>query len=315
MQKLSSYVSYSLTLGCFVLFFLWVDWRVLFETLNNVSLGYLCVSFLCFLLGLVVRVFRISFMYRDDKDKNVTLAIVGVSAFYSYLLPMRSGELSLPLLLKKYKGVRMSNGILLLLLVRVFDLGVVAVFSCFVLLFERVANIEYWLPVLGLLMVALVGVLFLILLSSDWGLKLYKKYRFASFMRGLRSAHSDFFSGRPFSSSVLKILIYTLALWFFVILNTYFLMLSVGFDSGLKAAILVTIVMIPLSLLPVQGVANIGGHEFAWVAVMSMLGIAAEDAFNYSVVSHLILMLYVFFSGAVGFAYLTIKKVSHEGLS
>jgi hypothetical protein len=57
---------------------------------------------------------------------------------------------------------------------------------------------------------------------------------------------------------------------------------------------------LPLQLIPVQGVANAGNHEGGWVAGLLIVGFSAQQAVEFALTSHVILISYVLVLGLVG---------------
>ncbi len=70
--------------------------------------------------------------------------------------------------------------------------------------------------------------------------------------------------------------------------------------------IVVSIIMVPMTLLPFQGVANLGTHEAGWIIALSLFGQPQETALTIAVGSHLIMLLFIrgvvrcFMTGAFG---------------
>jgi len=66
--------------------------------------------------------------------------------------------------------------------------------------------------------------------------------------------------------------------------------------------------MVPLTLLPFQGFANLGTHEIGWVAAFSIFGQDSGSSLAIAVGSHIIMLLFVLILGFLGVLLLKISK-------
>ena len=89
-------------------------------------------------------------------------------------------------------------------------------------------------------------------------------------------------------------------IWLCVYANFYCIVASLGFEPTLLQMIVVSIILVPLTLLPVQGVANIGTHEAGFVAALSIFGYSIDTAVVIAVTSHVVLFVFVLIWGATG---------------
>ena len=74
-------------------------------------------------------------------------------------------------------------------------------------------------------------------------------------------------------------------------------------------------VMIPLTLLPLQGFANIGTHEVGWTSVLVAFNYPYETALAIAAGSHFVLLLSVLISGGLAFfgaQYLTSNIIKNN---
>jgi uncharacterized membrane protein YbhN (UPF0104 family) len=64
--------------------------------------------------------------------------------------------------------------------------------------------------------------------------------------------------------------------------------------------IAVSMIMVPLTLLPFQGFANMGTHEAGWVTAFSLFGQSQDVSLAIATSSHLITLSFVLAMGFIG---------------
>ncbi len=75
---------------------------------------------------------------------------------------------------------------------------------------------------------------------------------------------------------------------------------------------IISIVMIPLTLLPLQGFANIGTHEVGWTSVLVAFDYPYKTALAIAAGSHFVLLLSVLVGGGLAF-FGARKSFNHKG--
>jgi uncharacterized protein (TIRG00374 family) len=92
----------------------------------------------------------------------------------------------------------------------------------------------------------------------------------------------------------------TITIWLCVLTNLYFIMLSLGYSLTFFQIGMITIIMVPLSLLPLQGFADLGTHEIGWTAAFALFGYSNTTALTIAVSSHIVLLFFVLLLGFIG---------------
>lgn len=64
--------------------------------------------------------------------------------------------------------------------------------------------------------------------------------------------------------------------------------------------VVVSIIMVPVTLFPIQGFANLGAHELGWVTAFTLFGYPYLDALNIAVSSHIVYVFFVLSLGLIG---------------
>ena len=73
--------------------------------------------------------------------------------------------------------------------------------------------------------------------------------------------------------------------------------------------IMIAALMVPLSLTPLQGVANLGSYEAAWAIGFAIFGYSSKDALIVAAGSHTIVLVFVLVTGSVGWIVGRVARV------
>jgi uncharacterized protein (TIRG00374 family) len=305
-------LAFSLAVIAYVLVKL--DWKTVFETFARLDWGWLGAAFIVYLLNYVLRTLRFRLLLDLTKIPFQSLfSVTNLYGMYLYLMPAKSGEVSYPLLLKNKLRVPLAESTATLIAARFFDFATVALFLPAVLaaFWEQ---IHPWLRAGALVFVATVflfgGGLLWLVRNRAWSEKINPE-------RGALQISSGRFrpllqkGGQRLLASLAAIDqrggygqmgILTVAIWLCVQINFYFIVLSLGQTLTFWQMIVVSIIMVPMTLLPLQGFANLGTHEIGWTAAFALFGYPEAEALNIAVSSHIILLLFVLLLGALGAA-------------
>ncbi|MFH1154350.1 MAG: lysylphosphatidylglycerol synthase transmembrane domain-containing protein [Pseudomonadota bacterium] len=203
----------------------------------------------------------------------------------SYLMPVRSGDLALPFILKSSCNLSLSQGSSLLIKARLLDISILGLFTLWAALlsfkrFSFMFSIVWLLTGLGMLLS------FLIISFS--GRKL----------ASLVSRYSDKIS-RLFSieTATPEEILLSILIWLFIGLGYYCVARAIRLNISYSDIWLLITIQLPLQLLPIQGIANAGNHEAGWVAGLVLLGFTPDKALDYALISHAVFILYVFVLG------------------
>ncbi|MEW6139812.1 MAG: hypothetical protein AB1733_16440 [Thermodesulfobacteriota bacterium] len=74
---------------------------------------------------------------------------------------------------------------------------------------------------------------------------------------------------------------------FFFLATVY----ALNFELTVGEVMFIYVALIPFSLLPIRGIANIGNHEATWFLVLKLLGTPNADAAALAFGSHVLLLL------------------------
>lgn len=294
-----------------VAFFIYVgyviDWKDIKIALQHVDGFFLLLSFLFFVASTLFRAYRLWLVSSERGNMPRRKKLIAITFVYSamnYLLPMKLGEAVYPLLLSKHSKKHVSEGVANLVTVRLLDFF--TIFSLATVIFCISSDLDafigerYYLAGFSALVVMLLSLLYLKLHTfSRMALGLVNRIRLISLQGFLVKLFSELENFRAKVNVSVSVL-FSLFVWMAVFSNVYFLMKSIGMDASYGQTVIILLVMIPISLLPMQGIANSGGHELAWVGVLVYLGNTQQQALVWAVASHALLLVFVLIIGGLG---------------
>jgi len=287
-----------------------VDYKNIFYLFGDINYFYVVVSFLFYFILAFIRASRIKLLLNKNSNFRNLFATVLVNNLILNLLPFRSGELSLPLLLKKYSGIRKREGFLLLFYLRMIDTIVLLSFLiATVLLFSgnviQLKSISY-LFILVLLMLAFLALFkgdkFLLILSNFSQKRNHRFFKkVSSFTDELLPVYI-FYKNKIKETAVLSVLIFVV-----LIFVLGFVLKAYPIDLSYIDIIAVSLIIIIMTSLPINGIAGIGTIEFGMATFLASTGIdknlSISIAFNY----HFIYLMFIVFFGSLSYLYLNRK--------
>ena len=284
-----------------------LDWEILRVAFSDLHWGWLGMAFLAYLLNIFLRALRFTNLIYSRPVKWIEL--VPVSALHNilmYLMPAKTGDVAYIFLAKDRLDLSLTEGTATLLAARYYDFSVVALVLAILLPFSK-KDMPVWIfesSVIFCLLILLgtIGILLFLRFSKPAtdnqpvGEKtLITRIRAAwtKFIAGLREIQNHGAHGR--------VALLTAGIWLCVYSNFYFATRSMGLPVAFYHIAIISIVMIPLTLLPLQGFANIGTHEVGWTSVLVAFGYPYKTALAIAAGSHLVLLFSVLISGGVAF--------------
>ncbi|NJN43719.1 MAG: flippase-like domain-containing protein [Anaerolineae bacterium] len=229
-------------------------------------------------------------------------------------MPAKSGEISYPILLKKNLGLSFISGTAILVAARFFDFATIALFIPPVLMIFW-GELSPWLrigAILFSLTVFLTGLLAIkYIRHSD------KVSWFQMSAEPLPSNPSIWKRGRGLIGQLLnelhsidnehqywRLWLLTIGIWLCVQTNFYLIILSLGYQMTFFQSLWYPIIMVPMTLLPLQGFANLGTHEIGWIAAFTLFNSPTDVALSIAVNSHILLLAFVLLIGFLGWLLL-----------
>ena len=260
----------------------------LWQTLARLDWVWALIGLLCYALNYMLRAGRVAVLSKGRvpywPDAFYASCLHG---FATYMLPFRSGELVLPVLLRGMSGLALLEGTAILISARLLDLMVLGL--C---IMSTVAIGQ--LPIDTGLRMAWFGIgLGLTALTLAVRLRLGISWLQHRWPRAF-----GYLAG--FVTFGLPEVLLSLGIWVAVAGCFLCVARSLALPLGMAEVWLLISIQLPLQMIPVQGIANAGNHEAGWLAGLTLLGLSASRAIEIAMASHVLLLSYVLLLGPMG---------------
>ena len=266
-----------------------VGWARLLAPWREVSLAAIAVAMLLTFVSYWLRAARFYDYFRTDMEGRYALCakLMLQHNLLNNLLPMRSGELSFPVLMARYFAVPARRSLPALLWFRVLDLhtlGTAALLALYGVSPLITAGLALWLPLPWLL----------------FHFSARARARLTGPGQGRAAQLADeLLQGLPQGrGAFLRAWGWTLANWF-VKLAAFAWVLRLFIEIGWSAAWMGVLAGDVTSVLPIHGIAGAGTYEAGVVAGLLPFGVAAAAALAAAVNLHLFLLGTTLAGGAI----------------
>lgn len=320
MKKTYWWLGIILSLGVIVYVLLNLDLREVGRTFQSLNFSLIGLAFLLYLVNYILRALRFSILL--DLRSTPFLQLLGVTNLYGmylYLLPAKFGEVTFPILLKRQLDVDISKSTGTLIVARLYDFLTIT-------LFLGVVLIIYWMifpsnlriiSVVFCCVVLLVFVLFLWMVRNPS--RIFPLFDTGTSPKSLSSKVRNFLSGVyqgaleiEASKQYYLLLVVTIGIWLCINGNFLLITLALGYSFNFFQIVVVSMIMVPVTLFPVQGFANLGAHEIGWVTAFSMFGYSSQSALKIAISSHVVYVFFVIVLGLLGFLLLALTRISSK---
>lgn len=210
-----------------------------------------------------------------------------VHGFASYMLPLRSGDLSLPFLLKSISKMDLKDGAKVLYkarLLEVFTLGIWLVAASLLPSLKLPTAIMIMMAVSGMLMV-----LSPLLLKKFFSFSLLPFEKFQRVATALART----------SKMTFQEIMLTFGIWTSIAIGTWCIAAAIHLPIAFKDIVFLIALQLVMQLMPIQGFANSGNHESGWVGALVLMGVPADMALKFALTSHAIILVYVLIIGLI----------------
>lgn len=287
-----------------------LDWEILRVAFSDIQWTWLGVALLAYLVNIVLRALRFSnLIYSREIHWLDIVPISALHNIWTYLLPAKTGDVTYVFFAKNRLNISIPEGTATLLAARFYDFLIVALFLGFLLPFSM-HKMPEWIFQSSLIFCVLVLIgasgifIFLriskitsdtagILPDKEKSLRTRLLQAWGKFITGLREIQSH--------GAHTRTVVLTTLIWGCVYLNFYSATQSMGLSVSFYHIVVISLVMIPLTLLPIQGFANIGTHEIGWTSVLVAFHYPYDTALAIAAGSHFVLLISVLISGGIAF--------------
>ena len=254
----------------------------LIEALRAVNLGLFFLGLAFYALNYFVRALRLLLLSQGRIPIwPQGLHATSLHGFATYMMPFRSGELTLPFVLRSVAGLSLTDGSRILIGARVLDVMTLGGWMILAALFAEIdlssTKRFIWLG-LGLTMS-------MAPLIVSWLGTTGRKSKIA-----LLKWLGQFTMKTAIRWSEIAV---SVGVWT-AIGSCYFCAArAIGLPLSMLEVCLLISLQLLLQLIPVQGFANAGNHEGGWVAGLMLLGVSTQTAIEFALLSHALIILYV----------------------
>jgi glycosyltransferase 2 family protein len=299
-------MSIGITVAAVVWLAFTVNWSAAGATLLRAERSWLFAAFLVFVFNYLLRSLRFRILSAPARIPLPKLmSVTCLYGMYNYLLPARLGEMSFIVLARTRLDVSIPRGAGVLLAARFFDFASVALFLPLVLLLMW-DKLDSWIVA-----PSIAYVLTFIFLTAVF----YAYFRIRGGKPEQNAEDRPGLIGLPYrllhsfmqnltevihTAHHWRVMFLSMAIWLCVYANFYLIIRGLGFSPSLPLVVVLSIIMVPLTLLPLQGFANLGTHELGWVAGLALFGFSRDSALEIAVGSHFVLLVFVLLLGLIG---------------
>lgn len=255
----------------------------------------------------------------------VLVAIVTIHGALNRLMPLRTGELSYPMLARKVGAAGLGEGLVQLLMLRIMDLLTVA------MLFLLAFSLNMLLGVAGLgessdAFLIAAGAIFalclVILARLSWMLRFglgvarkvfsllgatirEKSQRIIDRAEAAVDAVTDLKPGQR-----LRIIFWSIACWSCFFLTFYFILVALQVDLPFLTTVLGSSAAIVGSTVPVSGLGTFGALEGGWTAGFVAVGLPSATAASTALVMSGLTLLFALILAGLGWLFLSIRQTT-----
>jgi len=270
---------------------------------------YLIFIFLAQMISFMIRVERFK-LIMNYQNRFVLFSISAIHNFLNRILPMRMGELSIPILFQKYTKLPFLHGIGALLLFRCLDV------VCLLILFliaSFFVNVDLNLKLLRVISIILVIFLMLFLFKINAASILLRRLiHRANFIRFKRIKEEtinklmEFEDIRKRNDSNLGLLIILSILnWIITYFIYYLICLAFRMDYSYFQVIIAATLVTFISNFSVNSVGRFGIFEAGWAAGFILIGLDKDFAIPMGLFTNIYITIVNGFFALLGYCFLS----------
>jgi len=275
-----------LAIGVFGLAFYYRD--EIITALYGIRISWAVAGFICLLSNYYFRSLRLNVLSGNKLPVwPQGIYCTSVHGFVNYMLPLRSGDLSLPFLLKSLINMDLKNGAIILYKARLLEVFTLGIWLVGVSLFptgETSPSIIIMMVVSGMLMI-----LSPFLLKKFFSLSILP---FEKFQRAAKILAQT-------SNMKISEIMLTCGIWASIAIGLWCITAAIQLPINVIDVVFLIALQLVMQLMPIQGFANSGNHESGWVAALVLMGVPSDMALKFALTSHAIILVYVLLIGLI----------------
>lgn len=288
-----------------------IDVNEIIELYKSIPITTLIFCTICYALINALRALRFSVLTSKKVCFVKLLPIVFTHGIYNRVLPLRLGEGMFPYLMKKHNGTPVSESILSIIIVRIFDLLSTIFWFC--------ATYIIYKEHITVFTVSIIVIIFVVItLGLPIGIYLFEKIcgKFKSLQKYKYYTKIEKFINEQKNKlnlkAVIELQLISSLIW--VLMFTIFNKILVSLDMGLSIIeiYLAGSVSNLSSILPISSVGNFGTMELGWSGILVMLGYGKEFAVTTGFLVNLFTFSSIIFWGLIGIVFLRVSTTFKE---
>jgi uncharacterized protein (TIRG00374 family) len=312
-SRVSGWVGLFISLAVIAFIILTLDLREVKNTFSLLRWEILLLAFSVYLSNYILRTWRFRILLELETTNFFQLfGVTSLYGMYLYLLPAKSGEATYPLLLKTRLGIRLTKSTATLIVARILDLATIA-------LLLPIALIPFWEEIHPTIRGGALIFVALFVIGCGLGLWILRRSdRWKAWLDPIESIQGrvkNVFAKLLNNLAVIdqrgqyfRLIAVTAGIWVCVQTNFYLILVSLGYPLTYFEIIVISIIMVPMTLIPLQGFANLGTHEVGWSAAFSLFGYTQNSALAVAVSTHIVMVAFVLALGTIGYLILLWKN-------
>ena len=295
MRKISVFLAFGIPFVFFAVFYKVGALKVLMDSVKRGNPSFLFLFFLFYFFSYFLRALRLKLFFPKLRTDFLTVCIC-IHTFLNNVLPFRSGEFSLPAILKWFSGIEAGEGIGVLAGIRFLDGFALAFVLFFVsVLVSNFQVIKIIFAFVGIFLFCFVVVLLL--------LKLFSKK--ISIIEEIERNLTRTVKGKEFFAGISI----TVLVWISKLIGFSFFLKSFGFKGGIFEGMFACSFGEITSVLPIHSFAGFGTYETGTVIGLKLFGMEIKEALALSFLLHSAILLTSAFLSFPAYLYLLrVKK-------
>lgn len=287
--------------GLFIYFLTKIDLGTLREFSNSIGVITWIALFLSFFALYLVKTMRFKVLNKKISFSRL-FCITIIHNFWLNLLPFKLGEIAYIRELQK-EAIRIKKSLMDIIIIRIFDIASIAIIVIvFVLsgLFKDIGTMGV------IVLLILIGLILLVMFHRETAIFISKKIeqilnyfgwnRTTKHIRELRKIFLNISI-----SQKIKIIVTSVLIWV-VSLVPWLILIQAAFDISYSQALMSIVFIFVITNLPINTPGGAGVIESAWVIALLSTGIGINQAINFSLLVHAVILIEIFlFYGIVKF--------------
>jgi len=307
-------ISFSIILfiSVIVLLYKFIDFNFFLKKIKTINYSFLAFSVLSLIISYYFRVLRFKLILNEKRGMTL-FSISGIHYFLNKILPARTGEISLPLMFKKYLEIDYSKGISALVFFRVLDIFVMLILFLFSLFFINIVN--------NLTLLIFISVFVIILIVVSWVFFDFVSTIFISILKKIFSNNKNKkvlkvenyilkikeYRNKKNNLFIIKISFASLLSWIMIYMYYFFIVRSFELYYSFQETVFASSISNFTFVLPINSVGNVGPFEAAWGYGFHLLGELKDISVPIGLFANIFATIITSFIALFGFVYLKRK--------